>query len=200
MLKDFVAIIFILSVFNVFVGVSYGNEDNNPPAQNQLHSANNGNRFLSTSFSVIADASESLVTKIEGDTLTVVDGSTTLFGMSITSQTADLSTLKLAKLPVSDAPKIPAWITPLTNFFVVRGSFKSNLELRFPIQSLPANVSLSEVDLYAYTEAEGIVEKFWSPVSIEINYEGTLDTPVIVIHLGGLEGEAFLGYSTPQNE
>lgn len=164
-------------------------------------SVNDGNRFTSISFSVTVAAPEPLVTEIEGGTLTVVDSSTSLNGMTITTittQTADLSALKLAKLPASAVPEIPAWITPLTDFFVARGSFESNLELRFPIANLPANVSLSDVDLYAYTEAEDVVEKFWSPVSIEINFEGTLDSPVIVIQLGGLEGKAFLGYSTPQ--
>lgn len=161
-------------------------------------SANDGNRFTSTSFSVTVAAPELVGTEIEGDTLTVVDSSTSLNEMTITTTTADLSALKLAKLPASAVPEIPAWITPLTDFFVVRGSFESNLELRFPIANLPANVSLSDVDLYAYTEAEDVVEKLWSPVSIENDFEGTLDSPVIVVELGGLEGMAFLGYATPQ--
>jgi uncharacterized protein YfaP (DUF2135 family) len=176
-------------------------------------SVNDGNRFSETSFQAAVAAPEPVTTKVEGNTLSVVDSSTTLKGMTITTlaaqtsarstalastNTADLSALNLAKLPVSSVPEIPDWITPLTDVFVVRGSFESNLELRFPIANLPANVSFSDVELYAYTESDDVVGKFWSPVSIDINFEGTIDSPVIVIELGGLEGMAFLGYTTPQ--
>lgn len=174
-------------------------------------SVNDGNKFSTTSFQVTVAAPEPVTREVEGNTLSVVDSSTTLNGMTITTQaaqtsaqtvastsTADLSSLNLAKLPVSSVPEIPAWITPLTDVFVVRGSFESNLKLRFPIANLPANVSLSDISLYAYTKADDVVGKFWSPVSIDINFEGTIDSPVIVIELGGLEGMAFLGYATPK--
>ncbi|PMG29725.1 hypothetical protein BCU94_02945 [Shewanella sp. 10N.286.52.C2] len=176
-------------------------------------SANDGNKFTTVSFEVTVAALEPVTTEVEGNTLSVVDSSTTLNGMTITTQAAqtsarstalastsaaDLTALDLAKLSVSSVPEIPDWVTPLTDVFVVRGSFESNLELRFPIANLPANVSLSDVNLYAYTEADDVVGKFWSPVSIDINFEGTIDSPVIVIELDGLEGMAFLGYATPQ--
>ena len=176
-------------------------------------SVNDGNRFSTTSFQVTVAAPEPVSTEFSGNTLSVVDSSTTLNGMTITTQTtqssassataaststADLSALNLGKLTIASVPEIPTWITPLTDVFVVRGSFKSELELRFPIANLPAGVSLSDINLYAYTEAADVVGKFWSPVSIDINFEGTIDSPVIVIELGGLEGVAFLGYATEQ--
>ena len=86
----------------------------------------------------------------------------------------------------------------MTDVSVVSGRFKSDLEIRFPIANLPENVSIGDVSLYAYTEADDVEGPFWSPVSIDTKYEGTVDSPVIVIDLAGLEGMAFLGYGTPQ--
>jgi uncharacterized protein YfaP (DUF2135 family) len=177
-------------------------------------SVNDGNRFLATSFLVSVAAPVPVITEIEGNTLSVVDSSTTLNGMTITTKasqsmaeiailasnsTTELSVIELAKLPVSSVPAIPNWIAPLTDVFVVREKLEGSVEVRFPITALPENVSLSDISLYDYSGVIGIEGKsFWSPVAIDIDFEGTIDSPVIVIELSGLGGMAFLGYVSPQ--
>ena len=158
-------------------------------------------------------AKQSLKTQVEGKTLKVVDKSTTLNGMTITlknpsqaQQTTrtpnpespdNLAQLQLAKLDVAQVPDIPERIKPLTDVFVGHGQFESNIDLRFPIANLPDNASMGDVRLFAYVEALDVDGLFWSPVSIDTNYEGTIDAPIIVIELGGLDGMAFLGYTKP---
>lgn len=176
---------------------------------------NDGNKFATTEFQVSVIAPAPLVTEVSGSTLSVVDSSTTLNGMTITTlsdvaeataastyatsaSAAAIPTFELTKLPVSSVPEIPASIIPLTDVLVVRGTVEGTIEIRFPIANRPANVLFGDIRLYAYTKAHHVEGQFWSPVSIKIDYEGTVTAPVIVIKLGGLEGMAFIGYEAQQ--
>ena len=158
-----------------------------------------GARFVETSFQVAVIQPQPLVTDTQSNVLTVTDQTTTLNGMSITAlpptpgaSPTPLSTLE--KAPPESVPETPPWITPITDAFVVKSSFDNPVELRFPIGQLPDGISPGDVNLYAYVEALDGEEQFWSPVAIERSSEGTEDSPVYVVSLGGLQGLAFFGH------
>lgn len=160
---------------------------------------NDGNKFAQTDFQVTVVQPIPLAVEIEGNTLRVVDESSSLNGMTITQldgDNAQLSQLNLGKLDAAAGPTTPEWVTTLSDIFVVKGSFTQNIELRFSLDNLPEDVSIGAVNLHAFIEALDVDSQFWSPVFIESNYEGTSDSPVIVVTLGGLEGMAVWGYTT----
>jgi hypothetical protein len=164
-------------------------------------SVNDGSRFAEINFQVTVVAPQPLAVEIEGNTLRVVDSSSTLNGMTITQLDGEpsLAQLNLGKLAIDAVPQIPGWVTAISDVFVVRGSFDQAIELRFPLDGLPEAVSIGDVDVHAFTEAIDVEGQFWSPVFIETSYEGTSDSPTIVVELGGLEGLAVWGYSMPEN-
>ena len=165
-----------------------------------------GTRTAQTTFSVTVIKPQKIQTQIvesltDGNKLTVTDTGTTLNGLVITSPQGEssLSTTTLGELqtvlgkaPSGSVPNIPSRITPISDVFVVSSSFDNPVELSFPLSALPSGVSIDDVDLYAYVEtAQG---KFWSPVVVDLRFEGTAQAPIYVVELAGLEGMAFFGY------
>ena len=170
-----------------------------------------------TSFTVTVVESRRFRTKIsrspEGtNVLTVTDPGTSLKGMQVTSppeerpitirELADLQkSLELA--PDGSVPEIPSSITPLSNVFVVKGTFDHPVELRIPlaefIEALPEGVSIYDVGLYAYTEVTEADGLFWLPVGFDESFEGNdLSDAIYIVSLGGLQGLAFFGYHRNQ--
>ena len=171
-------------------------------------SVNDGARFASTTFQLRVARPEPVRTEMEGGTLRVADAATSLNGMSISpapgerramglsdGTAEDLSALVIERLIEEDLPEVPDWIKPLSDVFVVKRPFAGSLRLRFPLGTLPEGVSPEQLDLYALTEVQGETGAFWSPLALEKSYEGSMEAPVIVVDLGGLEGLAFWGYA-----
>ncbi|AUC89682.1 hypothetical protein CW735_17095 [Alteromonas sp. MB-3u-76] len=184
-------------------------------------SANDGNAFSTTSFQVSVAASQAVVTEVEGDTLTVVDSSTTLDGMTIThigsgqsevastaspgvNNTADLSQVNIEKLNLADAPSIPASIAPASDAFVIKTLFTEKAILEFPISEIPAGYSIRDINLYRLSTSEDIEGQFWSPVFLKFSFGGTQSDRTIKIELDGLKGAYFFGFdnavSVSQNQ
>ena len=164
---------------------------------------NDGALFSEASFQVTVIQPEPLATEVQGNVLMVVDPTTTLDGLEITSPpdtppitTETLEELQrtLERVPPESVPEIPSWITPISDVFVVTNSFDNPAEIRFPIGELPAGVSLDDVNLYAYIKVSDAGEASWFPVAMEHSFEGTEDSPVLLVSLGGLQGLAVLGY------
>lgn len=147
-------------------------------------------------------ASDPLTVEIAGDTLSVVDPSSSLNGMTITQieGATALSQLNLGKVEMDITPKFPASVTPLSDMFVVQGSFDNAVVLRFPLDDLPEDVALRDVALYTFVKATHIEFPIWSTSSIETAYEEAPEGPIIAITLGGLEGFAFWGYAASEDE
>lgn len=164
-------------------------------------SVNDGSQFAETSFQVTVLAPEPLVVDVAGNTLRVVDESTTLNGMTITQLDGEsLSALSIGKLAGGVAPARPEWVSLLSDVLVVRGSFDHAVALRFPLPPLPENVTLADVDLYAFTEAWDVEGQLWTSVWMEVDYEGTPAAPIVVVKLSGLQGMVAWGYAVPQAE
>ncbi len=100
----------------------------------------------------------------------------------------------LEKTLPESVPDIPPWITPISDVLVVKSSLEDPVEIRFPIGQLPAGVSLDDVNLYAYIKVSDAGEASWFPVAMEHSFEGTEESPVLLVSLGGLQGLAVLGY------
>ena len=146
---------------------------------------------------------EVIESEADGNKLTVTDIGTTLKGLEITSPPDEepiaTSTLRLlqqilGKAPDESVPEIPEGITPISDVFLVIGTFDNPVELSFPLTNLPDEVSVNDVDLYAHTQAHNIRGKFWSPAFLDYSFEGSTEEPVYVVELAGLEGMAFFGY------
>lgn len=159
---------------------------------------NDGSQFAETSFQVTVLDPIPVAVKIEDNVLTVDDPSTSLNGMTITQLEGDpiLADLKLGRIDAEAAPARPERVALLSDVFVVRGSFDEDVEVRFPLTNLPANVSRGDVDLYAFIEALDVEGRFWAPVWMGIEYEETATGTTVVVALSGLEGMATWGYNT----
>ena len=162
---------------------------------------NDGALFAETSFLVTVVQAEPIVTEIQGNMLTVADPSTTLNGMSVTAMPTDagdpVTLPTLEKVPPESAPERSSSITSMSDVFVVKNSFDNPVELRFPIGQLPDGVSLNDVNFYGYievSEESGGSREIWAPLGLDRSLEGTEDSAVYVVSLGGLEGMAFFGY------
>ena len=167
-----------------------------------------GDEVAQTTFQVTVVEPEELETEItesetDGNKLTVTDAGTSLKGLVITSPTAEepiaSTTLEelqqvMGKATAESVPPIPAGIIPISDVFVISGTFEKALELSFPLSALPDGVSIGDVDLYAYVDASDVQGKFWSPVLVDFSFEGTLEEPIYVVELAGLEGMGFFGY------
>lgn len=160
---------------------------------------NDGNKFAETTFNVTVLQPDPLAVEIEGNILRVVDENSTLNGMTITQLDGDnlLSQLNLGKLSVENAPSLPAWVTPLSDVFVVRGSFEMDVEIRFAVNTLPDNISIGSVNPYNYINVMDVASPLWSPVGIEKGYEGTSEAPVLAVRLTGLQGLSVWSYAAP---
>ena len=158
-----------------------------------------------------------------GNVLEITDPDTNLEGLSITSPEDEppITVRTLAELqkifelaPEENIPKVPDWITPLTDVFVVKGAFETPVELRLPIgelvDELPEGVQFTDVNLYAYAEISEVNGLFWTPVSVGFSFEGTdMDDLTYIVSLEGMQGLAFFGFhlnepampfeATPQN-
>ena len=155
---------------------------------------NDGALFSEASFQVTVILPEPLATEVQGNVLTVVDSTTTLDGLSVTLPPDASAPPTLEKTLPESVPDIPPWITPISDVLVVKSSLEDPVEIRFPIGQLPAGVSLDDVNLYAYIKVSDAGEASWFPVAMEHSFEGTEDSPVLLVSLGGLQGLAVLGY------
>ena len=183
-------------------------ESNEGQAINVNVRVNDGALFVETTFSVAVVAPEAIETEIiesevDGNKLTVTDEDTDLNGLEITSPPDEsaitpgkLEELQeaLGKVAPEDVPTIPSWITPISDVFVVKGTFDNPVELRFPIRELPDGVFLSDFNLYAHAETMHSDGMLWSPVVLDYSIAGTQDQPIYVLKLTGLTGMAFWGY------
>jgi hypothetical protein len=173
-----------------------------PTHEGQSHtvtvSVSDGNKSATLSFEVTVAEPQPVATEVAGNRLSIVDNTTSLEGVSITQLTTDtdaLAALELTKLDIADAPELPDYITPLTDIFVVRDPFDHEVELRFAIPSLPDNISFDDVELYSYGRAMGIEGEFWSTSSLKTSYEGSMESPIVVIKVGALESMFVFGYN-----
>jgi hypothetical protein len=163
-------------------------------------SVTDGDKSASASFQVAVAQPDLVTTQLVGNRLNLVDSSTTLNGVSVTTtDSSALATLEVTKLNATNVPSLPDWITPLTDIFVVRGTFDHAVELRFAIPSLPDNIPASAVRLYSYGKADNIENGFWAPVTLGTSYEGSAQSPVVVIKLAALQGMAVFGYDASES-
>ena len=166
--------------------------------------ANDGALFAEISFQVEVVQPEPVATAIQGNVLMVTDPTTTLDGMSVTAMPTDggaLVTLPtLEKAPPESVPERSSSITPMSDVFLVKGSYDVPVELRFPLGQLADGTSLSDVNFYAYTEVSGsgsgVDGRTWSPLGFDRSLEGTEDSPVYVARVAGLAGMGFFGYQS----
>ena len=142
----------------------------------------------------------------------MTDPGTNLKGLSLSSPSTDppftvrsLYDLQEALMlaPVDDVPEIPAWITPITDIFLIRDFFEEPIEFRIPlsefIEELPTGVSFTEVGLYTYSEIPEAGVQTWFPVAIGDSLEGTsLQDVHYVVDLANIQGFAFFGYHSSE--
>ncbi|MCB8945021.1 MAG: putative Ig domain-containing protein [Ardenticatenaceae bacterium] len=164
-------------------------------------SVNDGRIFAETTFQVTIPAPIPINVEIEDNTLRVVDDSTSLNGMTITQLEGEnkLAELDLGRLDMENVPETPEHINILSDVFVVKGSFDQEVELALPLNDLPDGASVDDIYLHAFTQAFDVDGYFWSPVLVDMRYEGTSDEPIIIVNLGGLEGLQFWGLSMSEN-
>ena len=191
-------------------------ESNEGQTINVTVRVNDGALFAETTFSVAVVAPEAIETEIiesevDGNKLTVTDEDTDVKGLEITSppdeaalNTDQLEELQeaLGKVAPESVPEIPSWITRISDVFVVKGSFDHPVKFSFPLSQFLGqqldDSTIGGINLYVHVEPIDSDEPMWIPASIERTLEGTVEDPVYVFTLGGMQGLSFFGYhSTP---
>ena len=173
---------------------------------------NDGALFAETTFSVVVVAPQEIETEIiesevDGNELTVTDEDTDVNGLAITSppdevalNTEQLEELQeaLGKVAPESVPEIPSWITRISDVFVVKGSFDHPVKFSFPLSQFLGqqldDSTIGGINLYVHVEPIDSDEPMWIPASIERTLEGTVEDPVYVFTLGGMQGLSFFGY------
>ena len=164
--------------------------------------ANDGALFAEISFQVGVVAPEAIATEAQGNVLTVRDPDTTLNGMSVTAMARDtggpVTLPTVEKVPPESVPERSSSVTPMSDVFLVKSSYENPVELRWPVGGLPDGASVNDVDFYGYTEVLGSEGEgnIWAPLGLEVSLEGTGESPVFVVRLGGLEGMGFFGHQS----
>ena len=164
--------------------------------------------FDSVDFQVSVLTTTPVQTELSNGVLTVTDESTTLKGLSIVttppgaaaqstsrrSSAAASSSLSLSDLRIETTERdavlstVPAHITLISDFFVVRQAFARPVELTFPLEDLPAGTDIRNVELFSFIETLHSDQPFWSPVLVDWRYEVVNDEPAYIVSLEGLQG------------
>ena len=169
-------------------------------------SVTDGALFVEVTFTVSVVAPIPVQTEVVGDRLTVTDTGTDLNGVSVTvtepeatgSETRSesptpLQALSGVAIERIDDPTVlrplPDHVTPVSDFFVVRGSLDAPVEIRLPIQDIPAGTNLAKVKLFALADATESDLSVWTSVELDLDYEeadGAVTIVVSTVGLGGL--------------
>ena len=130
-------------------------------------------------------------TTVANGALTVTDGGTDLHGLRITTPA---TRLRLSDLRLETVEReavlatVPAVLTLLSDFFVIREPFAQPVKLTFPVGDLPAGTDIRDVDLYRFGEATGSDGPFWGSVLVDWRYEMVSGEPAYIVSLEGLHG------------
>ena len=166
---------------------------------------NDGSRFAETVFPVSVIQPQELEIEImESEAaLLVTDTDTNLNGLQtasppdespMTSQTLHNLQQLFTRVPSASVPEIPSRITRISDVLLIKGVFDNPVEFRFPIDEFPEDVSLDDINLYAYVNPTDVDEYVWMPLVHDWSFTGSESEPIFVLELTGLGGMAFFGY------
>ncbi len=126
------------------------------------------------------------------DRVVVNAASSPLNGLSLTMAGIDPTSASVSQLVAE--PPLPGQIATLLPAFVLSGPSKA-ATLRLPQLSLPADVDVEDVQLWVYDQSMTDSDTAgWTPLILEVGFEGTADNPVVVVPLDILPGLYVVGY------
>ena len=162
----------------------------------------------SVAFQVSVLTPTTVQTTVSNGVLRVTDTNTTLQGLSIVTtdtgtrtqstqqslhthtdaaSTTSLTDLEIEVVETVPTP-LPAHVTQLSDFFVIREAFTRPVELTFPVGDLPEGTDIRDVDLFSFREAIHSDGPFWGPTLVDWRYETVNGVPAYVVSLEGLQG------------
>lgn len=159
---------------------------------------NDGSRF--TTFELVLNAPESslIATQYEAtnSTLTIDEPNTNLDAIVFTQINLedDLSDLTLSKVDKDSLINIPNGIRPLTDGIIINGTVEDEISIRFPLSSLPTNISIDDVKFYSLVNISDSEEVVWSAIGYNRIFSGTEAEPFISYNIAKLNGIGFFGY------
>lgn len=151
--------------------------------------------FSEASFDVVVQAPQSLQIQAMNNTVTVTEENSTLNGLTIelADENLNAANISLSSVPSGSVDEVPSQIVRVTDFFIIDDPVSDKLKVRLPLSAIPAGTELQQIDLYSLVEADGFVDKFWSPVGIDIDIYEEEGNSIVEIILEGLEGIFFIG-------
>ena len=158
-------------------------------------SVSDGSRSAHVSFVVSVVQPSPLQTEIVVGRLTVTDAATDLQGLSITAPDLDTNSAQQALLGArislvtgASVRALPDYVTPVSDFFVVRQPLEHTAVFSFPLRDLPPGIDGRDVVLFGLDEVTDSDEPIWSPFVLDLNFEWSAGALVLSMSLEGPQG------------